>query len=79
MTTPRERVLIIGAAGRDFRNVNAHFRDHPWYEVVAFTAGQLPNICAFARPADRSAESRVPRRWLTRRGVRPLTLLRVGN
>ena len=51
MTTPRERVLIIGAAGRDFHNFNVHFRDHPWYEVVAFTAGQLPNIADRRYPA----------------------------
>jgi predicted GTPase len=51
MTTRRQRVLIIGAAGRDFHNFNVHFRDHPGYEVVAFTAGQLPNIADRRYPA----------------------------
>jgi predicted GTPase len=46
-----QRVLIIGAAGRDFHNFNVHFRDHPGYEVVAFTAGQLPNIADRRYPA----------------------------
>ena len=34
----------MGAAGRDFHNFNAYFRDAPHYEVVAFTATQIPNI-----------------------------------
>lgn len=38
------RVLIMGAAGRDFHNFNVYFRDNPAYEVVAFTATQIPNI-----------------------------------
>ncbi len=38
------RVLIMGAAGRDFHNFNVYFRDNPDYEVVAFTATQIPNI-----------------------------------
>ncbi|MGC9357197.1 MAG: cyclic 2,3-diphosphoglycerate synthase [Anaerolineae bacterium] len=38
------RVIIMGAAGRDFHNFNAYFRDNPRYEVVAFTATQIPNI-----------------------------------
>jgi predicted GTPase len=40
----RERVIIMGAAGRDFHNFNVYFRDNPAYEVVAFTATQIPNI-----------------------------------
>jgi len=40
----RQRVLIMGAAGRDFHNFNVAFRDDPAYEVVAFTATQIPNI-----------------------------------
>ncbi|HXV90804.1 MAG TPA: cyclic 2,3-diphosphoglycerate synthase [Gemmatimonadales bacterium] len=46
-----QRVLIIGAAGRDFHNFNVYFRDHSGYEVVAFTAGQLPNIADRRYPA----------------------------
>jgi predicted GTPase len=41
---PRTRVLIAGAAGRDFHNFNLVYRDRPEYEVVAFTATQIPNI-----------------------------------
>ncbi|MBS3784216.1 MAG: GTPase [Anaerolineae bacterium] len=40
----RQRVIIMGAAGRDFHNFNAYFRDHSDYQVVAFTAAQIPNI-----------------------------------
>ncbi len=40
----RERILIMGAAGRDFHNFNVVFRDHPRYNVIAFTATQIPNI-----------------------------------
>ncbi len=40
----RTRVLIMGAAGRDFHNFNVFFRGNPDYEVVAFTATQIPNI-----------------------------------
>ena len=39
-----ERVLILGAAGRDFHNFNVFFRDNPNYTVVAFTATQIPYI-----------------------------------
>uniref|UniRef100_A0A7C1JIW0 GTPase n=1 Tax=Caldilinea aerophila TaxID=133453 RepID=A0A7C1JIW0_9CHLR len=39
-----QRVLILGAAGRDFHNFNVFFRNHPDYEVVAFTATQIPFI-----------------------------------
>jgi len=38
------RVLIMGAAGRDFHNFNTVFRDNDRYQVVAFTATQIPNI-----------------------------------
>jgi predicted GTPase len=38
------RTLIMGAAGRDFHNFNLVYRDNPAYEVVAFTATQIPNI-----------------------------------
>ena len=40
----RIRVLIMGAAGRDFHNFNTFFRDNERYQVVAFTATQIPNI-----------------------------------
>ncbi len=38
------RVIIMGAAGRDFHNFNVYFRDNDVYEVVAFTATQIPGI-----------------------------------
>jgi len=38
------RVVIMGAAGRDFHNFNVYFRNNEAYEVVAFTATQIPNI-----------------------------------
>ena len=40
----RRRVLILGAAGRDFHNFNAVYRDDSRYEVVGFTATQIPRI-----------------------------------
>jgi len=40
----KQRVLIMGAAGRDFHNFNTIFRDNPDYEIVTFTATQIPNI-----------------------------------
>jgi len=40
----RAKVIIMGAAGRDFHNFNVYFRDNADYEVVAFTATQIPNI-----------------------------------
>ncbi len=39
-----KNVLIMGAAGRDFHNFNVYFRDNEEYNVVAFTATQIPNI-----------------------------------
>ncbi|MFQ5672715.1 MAG: cyclic 2,3-diphosphoglycerate synthase [Nitrospinales bacterium] len=40
----RKRVIIMGAAGRDFHNFNMFFRGNPAYEVIAFTAAQIPGI-----------------------------------
>jgi predicted GTPase len=40
----RKKVVIMGAAGRDFHNFNVFFRDKKEYEVIAFTAAQIPNI-----------------------------------
>ena len=39
-----EKVIIMGAAGRDFHNFNVYFRDNERYEVVCFTATQIPDI-----------------------------------
>jgi predicted GTPase len=48
----RTRVLIAGAAGRDFHNFNVVYRDRAEYEVVAFTATQIPNIDGRVYPAE---------------------------
>jgi predicted GTPase len=48
----RKRVIIMGAAGRDFHNFNTYFRDKDDYEVVAFTATQIPNIEGRCYPAE---------------------------
>jgi predicted GTPase len=47
----RRRVLIMGAAGRDFHNFNVTYRDDPQVEVVAFTAAQIPFIDDRTYPA----------------------------
>ena len=47
----RKRIIIIGAAGRDFHNFNTYYRDKEQYEVVAFTAAQIPNILGRKYPA----------------------------
>jgi predicted GTPase len=46
------KVIIMGAAGRDFHNFNTYFRDNERYEVVAFTATQIPNIEERLYPSD---------------------------
>ncbi len=46
------RTLIMGAAGRDFHNFNVYFRDNADYQVVAFTATQIPNIDGRKYPAE---------------------------
>ncbi len=45
-----KRVLIMGAAGRDFHNFNVYFRDNPEYLVAAFTAFQIPGIAGRIYP-----------------------------
>ena len=47
----RRRVLIMGAAGRDFHNFNVRYRDDEASEVVAFTATQIPGIEGRIYPA----------------------------
>lgn len=48
----RKRVIILGAAGRDFHNFNTFYRDKEAYEVVAFTATQIPYIENRRYPAE---------------------------
>jgi predicted GTPase len=47
----KKKVLIMGAAGRDFHNFNTVLKDNRSYEVVAFTATQIPNIFGRKYPA----------------------------
>lgn len=48
----RKNVIIIGAAGRDFHNFNTYYRDNDTYNVVAFTAAQIPDIDDRKYPAE---------------------------
>lgn len=47
----KRKIIILGAAGRDFHNFNVVYRDNPDYEVVAFTAEQIPGIAGRRYPA----------------------------
>jgi len=47
-----KRVIIIGAAGRDFHNFNTYFRQNNDYKVVAFTAAQIPDIDGRKYPSE---------------------------
>jgi predicted GTPase len=47
----KRKTIIIGAAGRDFHNFNTYYRNNPAYEVVAFTAAQIPDIADRKYPA----------------------------
>ena len=48
----RRRVVIMGAAGRDFHNFNVVYRDDPDVEIVAFTAAQIPGIAGRRYPPE---------------------------
>jgi len=52
----RKKVLIMGAAGRDFHNFNTYYRNNKEYEVVAFTATQIPDIDGRKYPAELAGE-----------------------
>jgi predicted GTPase len=47
-----ESVIIMGAAGRDFHNFNIYFKDNPRYQVIGFTAAQIPDIDGRQYPAE---------------------------
>lgn len=51
-----KRVLILGAAGRDFHNFNVVFRNQPEFHVVAFTATQIPDIAGRHYPPELAGE-----------------------
>jgi predicted GTPase len=48
----RIKVIIVGAAGRDFHDFNVFWRNNPRYEVVAFTAAQIPDIAGRVYPPE---------------------------
>jgi len=48
----KRNVIIIGAAGRDFHNFNTYYRNNELYNVVAFTAAQIPDIDDRKYPAE---------------------------
>ena len=50
----KDRFIIMGAAGRDFHNFNLYFRNNSNYEVVAFTATQIPDIAGRNYPPELS-------------------------
>src|SRR5690625_3721809 len=52
----KKNVIIIGAAGRDFHNFNTYYRENEYYNVVAFTATQIPNIDDRKYPAELAGE-----------------------
>jgi len=52
----KTKIIIMGAAGRDFHNFNVAFRNNPQYEVVAFTATQIPGIDDKTYPASLSGK-----------------------
>lgn len=51
-----KKVIIIGAAGRDFHNFNTYYRENKEYEVVAFTAAQIPDIDGRKYPTELAGE-----------------------
>ena len=54
--TSKKKVLIMGAAGRDFHNFNVYFRNNEDYQVVAFTATQIPDIAGRKYPPELSGK-----------------------
>lgn len=56
----KKKVIIIGAAGRDFHNFNTYYRGKAEYDVVAFTAAQIPDIDGRKYPAELAGEELYP-------------------
>jgi len=52
----KRKIIIIGAAGRDFHNFNTFYRGNPTYDVIAFTAAQIPDIAGRKYPASLAGE-----------------------
>lgn len=51
-----KRVIVLGAGGRDFHNFNVYYRENPNYEVVCFTATQIPGIAGRKYPPELSGK-----------------------
>jgi len=54
--TYKKKVIIMGAAGRDFHNFNVYYRENEKYEIVAFTATQIPDIAGRNYPPELSGK-----------------------
>ncbi len=52
----KRKVIIMGAAGRDFHNFNVYYRENENYEIVAFTATQIPDIAGRKYPPELSGK-----------------------
>lgn len=52
----RKKVIIMGAAGRDFHNFNVYFEDNPYYDVVCFTAAQIEGLGKRTYPQELAGE-----------------------
>ena len=52
-----QKVIIMGAAGRDFHNFNVYFKDNPRYRVIAFTAAQIPDIAGRRYPVELAGDA----------------------
>src|SRR3990172_201999 len=52
-----KKIIIMGAAGRDFHNFNVYFRNNPEYKVMAFTAAQIPDIQCRIHPPELAGEA----------------------
>ena len=56
-TNDKTKIIIIGAAGRDFHNFNVYYRHRNDVEIVAFTAAQIPDIAGRKYPAVLAGEN----------------------
>jgi predicted GTPase len=54
---PGDKVIVMGAAGRDFHNFNVYFRNNDAYEVVAFTTVQIPDMAGRVYPPELASTS----------------------
>ena len=57
MSEEKTKVIILGAAGRDFHDFNVYWKQRPDAEVVCFTATQIPDIAGRMYPAELAGEN----------------------